>query len=60
MMQIVTQKDSHKHKQQRINNSTSFMCNQQITEKTHSWKIKKPSEKAILISNEMLKQLKLL
>ena len=36
------------------------MCNQQITEKTHSWKIKKPSEKAILISNEMLKQLKLL
>lgn len=32
------------------------MCNQQITEKTCSWEIKKPSKKAILMSNEMLKQ----
>lgn len=56
MMQIVTQKDSYKHKQKRIKNSTLFICNQQITEKTCLWKIKKPSKKAILMSNEMLEQ----
>ena len=32
------------------------MCNQQITEKTCLWKIKKLSKKAILMSNEMFEQ----